>query len=57
MGGCSIMRSSNISCTVDVIECVFKRLCAVKMTVDSIEFVLFNMYMPYDKGCANHDLF
>ena len=44
-----------ISCKVDTIECIFKTLCAVK--VDSIEFVLFNMYMPCDKGYTNHDLF
>ena len=49
--------SSKISCKVDTIEYISKRLCAVKVTVDSIEFVLFNIYMPYDKGYANHDLF
>ena len=54
---CSIIWSSNISCKVDTIECISKRLCAVKVTVDGIEFVLFNMYMPCDKGYANHDLF
>ena len=27
------------------------------MTVDTIEIVLFNMYMPCDKGYANLDLF
>ena len=27
------------------------------MRVDSIEFVLLNMYMPCDMGYANHDLF
>ena len=45
-GGCSIIWSSNISCKVDTIECISKRLCAVKVTVDGIEFVLFNMYVP-----------
>ena len=29
----------------------------MKVTVDGIEFVLFNMYMPCDKGYGNHDLF
>ena len=47
----------NISCKVDTIECISKRLCAVKVTVDDIEFVLFNMYMPCDKGYANHEFF
>ena len=56
-GGCSIIWSSNTSCKVGRIECISKRLCAVKVTVDGIEFVLFNMYMPCDKGYANHDLF
>ena len=55
-GGCSIIWSSNISCKVDTTECISKRLCGVKVTVDSIEFVLFNMYMPCDKGYTNHDL-
>ena len=45
-GGCSIIWSSNTSCKVDRIECISKRLCAVKVTVDGIEFVLFNMYVP-----------
>ena len=53
--GCSNICSSNSSCKVDIIECVSKRLCAV--TVDSIEFVLFNTYMPCYKGYANLDLF
>ena len=56
-GGCSIIWSSDISCKVDTIECISKRMCAVKVTVDSILFVLFNTYMPSDKGYANHDLF
>ena len=56
-GGCSIIWPSNISCKVDTIEYISKRLCAVKVTVDGIEFVLFNMYMPCDKGYANHDFF
>ena len=56
-GGCSIIWSSNISCKVDTIECISKRLCAVKVTVDGIEFVLFSMYMSCDKCYANHDLF
>ena len=30
---------------------------AMKVTVNSIEFALFNMDMPCDKGCENHDLF
>ena len=55
--GCSIICSSNISCKVNKIECISKRLCAVIVTVDSIKFVLFNTYMPCDKGYANHDLF
>ena len=55
-GGCSIIWSSNISCKVDTIEHISKRLCAVKVTVDGIVFVLFNMYMPCDKGYATHDL-
>ena len=42
---------------MDTVECTSKILCAVKVTVDSIEFVLFNTYMPCDKGYANHDLF
>ena len=29
----------------------------MKVTIDSIEFVLFNTYMPCDKDYANHDLF
>ena len=56
-GGCSIIWTSNISCKVDTIESISKRLCAVKVTVVGIEFVLFNMYMPCDKGYANHDFF
>ena len=48
---------SNISCKVDTIECLSKRLSAVKVTVHGIVFVSFNMYMPCDKGYANHDLF
>ena len=56
-GGCSIIWSSNISGKVDTIEYISKRLCAVKVTVDSIEFALFNMYKPCDKGYANHNQF
>ena len=56
-GGCSIIWSSNISRKVDTIECISKRLYDVKVRVDGIEFVLFNMYMPCDKGYANHNLF
>ena len=46
--GCLIIRSANISCKVDTIECISKRLCAVKVTVENIEC---------DNGYANHDLF
>ena len=56
-GGCSIIWSSNISCKVDTIECISKRMCAVKVKVNGIEFLLFNMYMPCDKGYVNLDLF
>ena len=56
-GGCSIIWSTNISCKLDTIESISKRLCAVKVTVDSIEFILFNAYMPCEKGYANHYLF
>ena len=56
-GGCSIIWSSNISCIVDITECVSDRMCVVKVRVDSIEFVLLNMHMPCDKGYANHDMF
>ena len=56
--GFSIIWSSNIIiCKVDTIECISKRLCAVKVTVYGIEFVLFNTYMPCVKGYANHDFF
>ena len=56
-GGCSIIWSSNIICKVDTTERISKRLCAVKVTVDGIEFVLFSTYNSCDKGYANHDLF
>ena len=56
-GGCSIVWSSDIRCKVDTIECISKRMCAVKVTVDSIVFVLLNTYMSCDRGYANHDLF
>ena len=29
----------------------------MKVTINSIEFVLFNMHMPRDKVYGNHDLF
>ena len=29
----------------------------MKVTIDSIECVLLNMYMPCDKDYANHDVF
>ena len=42
---------------MDAIECISKGLCDVKVKVDGIEFALFNMYIPCDKGYANYDLF
>ena len=42
---------------MDAVECISKKLYQMKVTVDSIEFVLFNMCMPCDNGYANHNLF
>ena len=55
-GGCAIIWSSQIKCNVDKIECISKRICAVKITLDTVQLVLFNMYMPCDNGYDSTDL-
>ena len=41
---------------MDITEYLSKKLCAVKVTVGRIEFVLFIMYLPGDNGYVSHDL-
>ena len=42
---------------MDIIDCIFKRLCYVKVIVDGIEFVSFNMYILCDKGYVKKQLY
>ena len=47
-GGCSILWKSSLHCEVTPIPMISKRICAVKVLIKNVQFLLFNMYMPCD---------
>ena len=55
-GGVAIIWKNNIKCKTEIINCLSKRLCAVKVTVGDLRFILFNVYMPTDPGNGNYDI-
>ena len=55
-GGVAIIWRNNIKCNIEAIECVSKRLCAIKVHISNISFISFNVYMPTDPGFGNHNI-
>ena len=55
-GGVAIIWKNSIKCKIDIIKCLSKRLCAIEVKVDDFKFILFNVYMPVDPGCDNHEI-
>ena len=47
-GGCAIMWSTYIECTVTPIESQNKRICAVTIELNDMKLLLANVYMPTD---------
>lgn len=47
-GGLAILWGKNLSCPVSPIVTLSRRLCAVKISLDSLTLLLFNVYMPCD---------
>lgn len=47
-GGCAILWKTSLSCTIEPINLDNKRICAVKITLHDISFMLCCVYMPCD---------
>ena len=47
-GGCAIMWNNTLSCQIVPLQTVNKRLCVVKLNIDSCDYLLCNIYMPTD---------
>ncbi len=47
-GGCSILWKSSLKAQVYPIATSSKRICAVKVVMDSMCFIVYNVYMPCD---------
>ena len=47
-GGCAIMWRSSLSCTVEPINLDNNRVCAIKVKLHDISFMLCCVYMPCD---------
>ena len=45
-GGCLIIWNQSIKATVEPIQCNSNRLCAVKICIENMNMILFNLYMP-----------
>ena len=54
-GGCAILWRSGLNACVEPVECMDKRLTAVKFTVSQTDFLLFSVYMPCDTETDHHN--
>ena len=55
-GGVCIIYKSNIECKVEEVKCISSRLCALKISIDKLDILLINVYMPCDTGIVNGEL-
>ena len=55
-GGVAILWKSNVACKIEIIKCISKRICAIKVIIGDYSCNLINVYMPTDPGAGNHDI-
>ena len=56
-GGCAIVWHNDIKHKIEVIDCVSRRLFAIKVFLNKdIHFIIFNVYMPCDKHTHGPEL-
>ena len=55
-GGVAILWKSNVACKIEIIKCISKRICAIKVRIDDFSCNLINVYMPTDPGAGNYDI-
>lgn len=51
-GGCAILWKKGFACSVQPVKLISNRACAISVTVDNVNLILCNTYMPCD---TNYD--
>lgn len=56
-GGCAILWQSAMLANVCPVDAHCRRICAARVSLDSIKLLLINVYMPFEDGVENTDEF
>jgi hypothetical protein len=56
-GGCAILWRSNLAATINVISTNSKRVCAIRVSTDTIRLLIINVYMPYENAGDSTTIF
>ena len=54
-GGCAIIWSNDLNCSISPIQIQNNRLCAIRVTLnDNVTLLIINMYLPCDNHCRDN---
>jgi len=56
-GGCALLRQANLNARVSPLIANSSRIRAVRVSFDSVNSLLINVYMPYEDGDNHIDEF
>lgn len=56
-GGCAIFWRSNLAFKVSVLHSTSRRLCAIRMSSNSVNLLLINAYLPFENNDCNTEEF